>query len=369
MKMKKNVLVVTGTRAEFGLLYSTLKAIRASKILNLRLLVTGMHTLPRYKLSLKEIQLLQIPIAGLVSISEHGNMLSWLSQEIQGIAEYCRKNLPDCILVLGDRDEALAGAIVGSHLGIPVAHIHGGDITGQTTVDQLNRDAITQLTTYHFAATDKSAFRIKKMKDTGTVYVAGAPGIDMIKSANKIPKISIASKYSFSIKKKWMLIIMHPEPLEKNVSFESQIMSVINAVKTFEAEKIWIYPNSDTGTDVFIRYIDDLASQGRIHLYPHIPRQDFIELLQTVDVLVGNSSAGMIESTYFHLPVVNIGCRQNNREHSTNIITVGYHSNQIVKGIHQAFSSRFRQKCKIAKQIYGKGNAGGEIVKILEQAL
>lgn len=367
--MKKNVLVVTGTRAEFGLLYSTIKAIQASQILSLKLLVTGMHALPLYELSLKEIQLLQIPIAGFVPISGHGNMLSWLSQEIRGIAEYCRKNLPDCILVLGDRDEALAGAIVGSHLGIPVAHIHGGDITGQTTVDQLNRDAITQLAAYHFAATEKSASRIKEMKDTDAVYVVGAPGIDMIKTASKIPKISIASKYSLSVKKKWMLIIMHPEPLEKNVSFENQIMSVINAVKTFKAEKIWIYPNSDTGADVFIRYINNLVRQEKIHLYPHIPRQNFIELLQTVDVLIGNSSAGIIESTYFHLPVVNIGCRQSNREHSTNIITVGYHTGQIVKGIHQALSGNFRQKCKMAKQIYGKGNTGGKIVKILEKIL
>lgn len=367
--MKKNVLVVTGTRAEFGLLYSTLKAIQVSQILNLRLLVTGMHTLPRYKLSLKEIQLLQIPIAGLVSISEHGSMLSWLSQEIRGIAECCRKNLPDCILVLGDRDEALAGAIVGSHLGIPVAHIHGGDITGQTTVDQLNRDAITQLATYHFATTEKSAGRISSMKQSSQIFRVGAPGIDTLKTVKKVSRATVAKKFSLSTSQPWLLIIVHPEPLEKRISFKNQILSVIQAVKEFPAEKIWIYPNSDTGSEIFIRYINDLRSQERIHLYPHIPRQDFIELLQTVDVLVGNSSAGMIESTFFHLPVVNIGCRQNNREHSTNIITVGYHSDQIIKRINQAFSSRFRQKCKMAKQIYGEGNAGGEIVKILEKAL
>lgn len=367
--MKKNILIITGTRAEFGLFYSTLEALQKSKTLNFELLVTGMHTLSRYKESLKEIEKSGFPIARIVRISDSGNMLTWFSDEIKGIASYCARSFPDCILILGDRDEALAGAIVGSHLGIPVAHIHGGDVTGQTTVDQLNRDAITQLATYHFAATKKSADRISAMKQDGRVFKVGAPGIDSLKTVKRVSRATVAKKFSLSASQLWMLIIVHPEPLGKRVSFKNQIISVIRAVKEFPAEKIWIYPNSDTGSEVFIRYLNDLARQEKIHLYQHIPRQDFIELLQTVDILIGNSSAGIIESAFFHLPIVNIGCRQSDREHSTNIINAAYNSDQIIKGIHQALSSRFRQKCKIAKQIYGKGNAGGKIVKILEQAL
>lgn len=369
MKMKKNVLVITGTRADFGLLHSTFGEIQKSQLLNFRLLVTGMHMLQRYKSSLKEIQLSRFPVDCFVPISESGNMLSWLSQEIQGIAKYCGERLPDCILILGDRDEALAGAVVGSHLGIPVAHIHGGDMTGTTTVDQLNRDAITQLAMYHFAATKKSAHRILTMKQDAQIFVVGAPGIDMLKNVEKNSRTTVAEKFSLSNSKVWFLIVMHPESLEKQISYKNQILSVIQAVEKFPAEKIWVYPNSDTGSEVFIRCINGLEGKKTIHLYPHILRQDFIQLLQTVDVLIGNSSAGIIESTFFHLPVVNIGDRQRYREHSTNVITISYNIQQIVKGIHQALSNPFHQRCKTAKQIYGSGHAGQKIVKILEQVL
>lgn len=369
MKMKKNVLVITGTRADFGLLYSTLSAFRKSQLLNFRLLVTGMHMLQRYELSLKEIQLSRFPVDCFVPIREDGNMLSWLSQEIQGIAKYCGEKLPDCILILGDRDEALAGAIVGSHLGIPIAHIHGGDMTGTTTVDQLNRDAITQLATYHFAATEKSAYRISTIKQDAQIFEVGAPGIDILKTVKKVSRATMERKFSLSSSKTWFLIIMHPEFLEKHISYKNQILSVIQAVEKFPAEKIWVYPNSDTGSEVFIRCINGLEGKKMVHLHPHIFRQDFIQLLQTVDVLIGNSSAGIIESTFFHLPVVNIGDRQRYREHSTNIISVGYNTDQIIGGINQALLPRFRSKCKIAKQVYGQGHAGSEIVSVLEKLL
>jgi len=368
--MKKNVLVVSGTRADFGLLRPVLDALRKSHKLSPLLLITGMHTLRKYGSTQDEVKSLGYKISQFVPITEHGDMLTWLSKEINGINKFCRNIKVDCILVLGDRDEMLAGAIVGTHLGIKIAHIHGGEITGKSVVDSKNRDAITQFATFHFAANKKSAERIFQMKQSEeNIFEVGAPGVDLIKSIKNKSRDEVAKKFSLNLDKKWILAIMHPAPLSKKLTFREQIKPVCDALVKRDCEIIWVYPNSDTGSDVFIKEIVNFSKRKRVKLFKNLLREDFINLLATADVFIGNSSSGIIESSYLRLPVVNIGDRQKGRERSTNVIDCDYNKQQIEGAIEKALSDEFKKNCQKVKQIYGKGFAGLKIVAILEKKL
>lgn len=368
--MKKNVLLISGTRAEFGLLESTIRALGKSTKLSASLLLTGMHTLRNYGYTADEVKSKGYDASAVVPVSPEGDMLLWLSEEIKGINRFCHKNNVDCILVLGDRDEMLAGAIVGTHLGIPVGHIHGGDISGETVVDSKNRDAITQLATFHFAATEKSAVRISKMRQSDeNVFVVGAPGVDLIKIIKTSRKDAVAQKFNINPLKKWVLVVMHPTPLLKNLTAQEQIRPLRDAFANSDFEIIWVYPNSDTGSDIFIKEMKRFAKRKKINLFKNLPREDFIGFLSAVDALVGNSSSGIVESTYFHLPVVNIGDRQTGRERSTNVIDSGYNREEITEAIKKAMSESFKKVCADSKPVYGIGNAGVNIVKILEEKL
>lgn len=369
MLNRKKVLIVTGTRADFGLLQPIIDAILVRTYLAPMILATGMHTLKKYGFTINQIRSLGYKISGVVPISENGTMLSWLSEEIEGISNFCQKNTVDCVLVLGDRDEMLAGAVVGAHLGIPVAHVHGGDLSGQEVVDSKNRDAITQYATYHFAATKKSSQRISDIiQGDENIFTVGAPGVDFIKSAKIRSRNNVAKKFNLSVYKRWLMVIMHPAPLSQ-LSPEQQIKPLIEVLSRMDSEFIWIYPNSDIGSDIFIQEIIKFSKGKKISLFKNLPREDFVNLLATVDLLVGNSSSGIIESTYFHLPVVNIGDRQSERERSTNVIDCNYTKQQIASVIKKALSKRFKKNCQKARLIYGNGRAGKKISVLLERNL
>lgn len=368
--MKKNVLIVSGTRADFGLLRPVLDVLKKSSKLSPQLLITGMHTLPKYGRTQDEVRSLGYKISQFVPISKHADMLTWLSEQINGINKFCKNNKVDCILVLGDRDEMLAGAIVGAHLGIRIAHIHGGEITGKSVVDSKNRDAITQLATFHFAANENSAKRIYKMRQSEeNIFEVGAPGVDLIKKIKNKSRDNVAKKFSLNLAKKWLLVIMHPTPLSTKSTFREQIVPLCDALVKSDCEIIWIYPNSDTGSDIFIKEIVSFSKRKEIKLFKNLLREDFINLLATVDVLLGNSSSGIIESSYLRLPVVNIGDRQNGRIRSTNVIDCDYNKQEIEGAIEKALSRGFKKDCLKVKQIYGDGLAGQKIVAILEKKL
>ena len=366
--MKKKVLVVSGSRAEFSLLESTIYSLKRSRKLSPLVLVTGMHTLNKFGYTLNDVRK-KVEVASVVPLSQSGNMLSWLSEEISGIAKYVEKNRPDCVLVLGDRDEPLAAVLVAAHFGIPIAHIHGGDLSGESVIDTKNRNVITQYSTFHFPATNKSGRRVEKIIGSSkNVNVVGAPGVDLLKSYGTHKKPIVAKKFKLDPLKKWLLIILHPVWIGE-IFFDRQINSVTDAIGNFDGEIIWIYPNSDEGSDVFIEKIKKFSKTNKCKVFKNLPREDFINFMANVDVMVGNSSSGIIESTYFHLPVVNIGSRQKGRERSSNIIDCGYNSAKIKKSIQRATEADFKKRSFMAKLIYGDGNAGEKISSILDKIL
>jgi len=366
MNKKKKILIITGSRAEYGLLKPIVVGLMKSKKIKPHLLVTGMHTLKKFGSSINEIIKDKIPIKTVVKISEKDDMLISLTKEMLGIRKCCYSLKPDLILVLGDRDEAFAGAIAGGHLRIPVAHIHGGDVTG-FVVDEYIRHSITKFSHLHFVASKKSYNRIIGLGEEGwRVFVCGAPGIDSIRRGHYVSKNSISKKFGFDKNKKWLLIIHHPTPLDQ-VIFLRQIRPLLECVKNIDAEKIIIYPNSDTGSDIFINEINKCEKNKNFHIYKNLPKNDFLNIMNRADILLGNSSAGIIESGYFRLPTVNIGNRQKSRERGKNVMDSNYNKNNIGKAITKALTPQFKINCQNMKSPYGDGRASEKIIKILEK--
>lgn len=369
LEKRKAILVITGTRADYGLLKPVIKEMKKSTMLSPFLLVTGMHTMERFGHTINEIKKDAFPIIAVLPISERADMLQSLSKEILGIRACCKKNKPDCILVLGDRDEALAGAIVASHLKIPVAHIAGGDITKAVTVDSIIRHAITKFSHLHFVSNKKSLKNVLELgEDRWRIFNIGVTAFDDIKNINFLSKNALATKYDLAIKKRWFLILQHPTPLD-NIAIKDQIKLLLQIVSRHDAEKIVIYPNSDTGSDQFIKEINNYGKRKDFHCFKSLTRETYFSFLRAADLLLGNSSSGIVESSYFKIPTINIGERQKGRLNTHNIITSDYTAEKICRAIAQASSENFIRQCKKMKTPYYKKNASKRIIRVLETNL
>lgn len=365
---RKTVLLITGTRAEWGLFESTALALKRSPSVDLRILATGMHTQRRFGYTLKDV-MKAATVDHVVAVGEHDDQLTALAKEIAGIGTYLRKHPVDAVLVIADRDEAFAGAMAAAHLGIPVIHVSGGDISGPT-VDQVLRNAITISASLHLVQTQRSrenVLRIGAPKKWSRVV--GSAGLDGIRRSSQIGRTALAARYGLDSKKEWFLVGMHPTVLD-DTPIPRQIDSVIGALRGLgDVECIIIYPNSDTGSDRFIEALEALKGKPHFHLHRHIPRADFLELLKASAAMVGNSSAGLMEAGYLCIPFVNVGNRQGNREHGPNVIFVGYDAAAIKKGVQKALSPAFRSSLARKQSPYAGGPVAQRITKVIEQFL
>jgi UDP-hydrolysing UDP-N-acetyl-D-glucosamine 2-epimerase len=293
-------------------------------------------------------------------------MALFIGKFIQKLVPVIHTLQPDIILVLGDRGEMLAGAIVGVYLSIPVAHIHGGEVT--STVDDYARHAITKLASIHFPATEKSAKRILSMgEDTSRIFVVGAPGLDQILNEPLLTRDELAEKYQLDFSQPVLLIVQHPVTLEVD-NAPGQIHETLEAVVSFRYQTIVIYPNADAGGRAMIEVIKKYEQLPNLKIFSSIPHKDYLSLLQFVSVLVGNSSSALIEAPSFGLAVVNIGTRQMGREQSDNVIDTIYDRKNIGECIDRAINDKkFREKAKLCRNPYGDGKASKRICEILSK--
>lgn len=349
---KKKILIITGTRADYGILRPITDKIIESKKLELKLVVTGMHTLKKYGLTINEIRRDKIPITVVVKISENDDMLTALSKEIIGIKKYCEKNKPDLILILGDRDEHLAGAIVGGHLNIPIVHIRGGETSGYV-IDSFIRYAITRFAHLHFVISKKSYQRLIALgEEKWRIFKVGATEFDIFFKMKFLDKKTVAKRFNLNADNKWFLIIHHPTSLD-TVPFLFQIRPLFRFLsQNKQIEKIVIYPNSDTGSDIFIREINRYKHNKDFFIVENLPRREYLNILKNTDLLIGNSSSGIVESTYLKLPTINIGNRQRGREKGENVIDCDYNYGSIRKAVKKAISKAFIKKCEHLKSPY-----------------
>jgi len=368
--MKRKIVITTGTRAEYGILRPILKAVSQSTKLKLFLVVTGTHLSKKHGYTVREIANDGFKNFVTIKMIPKDNSLYSMSKSVgNGIIEFTeifKKIKPDINIILGDRDEMLSSAIAAYHMNIPNAHIHGGDKT-KAGIDEYNRHAITKISNIHFAATTKSAERIIKMGENPKyVFVTGSPSIDEIVTNKITSRKSLESKYGLEFTGNEILLLQHPVTT-RSQSARAEIESTLSAIEQFKLPTIAIGPNSDAGSKEIFIALQNFAKKNRfLRFYPTIPRMDYLGFLKNCAVLVGNSSSGIIEGSYFNIPVVNIGIRQKDRERGRNVIDV---EGEDSKSIYLAIKKGLSMKDKKFKNdyVYGHGNASKKIIHYLEK--
>jgi UDP-hydrolysing UDP-N-acetyl-D-glucosamine 2-epimerase len=366
----KRLMYISGTRADYGLMKSALKTLQKNGF-EVQIIVTGMHLMKEFGNTASEIEkdgFRTIKVDAVYEQDNYYSMAKFFGDLSAKLPDVILDNKPDFMLVLGDRAEMLAAAAIGAYLHVPVAQIHGGDVS--STIDEIARHAITKLAHIHFAATKSSAERITKMgEEPWRVHVVGAPGLDDIAEHKYSERNQIFSELGLDADKPIMLVIQHPVSTELSDA-DSQMRSTLDAVKEVCEEKntqaVIIYPNADAGGRRMIDVIKEYSVHGFFKIFPSIPREKFLGLLRYSAVMIGNSSSGIIEAPSFGVPVVNIGSRQDGRERACNVIDVGYDRAAIKKSIEKAlYDNEFRKDVKLCISPYGDGTAGKRIADVL----
>jgi GDP/UDP-N,N'-diacetylbacillosamine 2-epimerase (hydrolysing) len=359
----RKVCYVTGTRADFGLMQNTLQAIHVHSQLSLSLLVTGMHLLSCYGETWREIAADGLPIGAKISVNLSGSsgaeMSIALGEQVIGFTKALQQINPDLVLLLGDRGEMLAGAIAALHLNIPIVHIHGGELSG--TIDESVRHAISKIAHYHFTATTKSRERLIRMGETGeNIFVTGAPGLDAVYQLELLDRVPLFADYGLNHERPLLLILFHPVVQQAKDSAE-QMRALLDAALEGDIQSLVIMPNADSGGLGIAEVIRDYSPHQLINTAVHVPRREFISLMAHAEVLVGNSSSGIIEATSLNTPVVNIGNRQRCRERNPNVIDVAPVKSEIVVAITKAREMKGQRW----RNVYGEGGASARIVECL----
>jgi len=369
MKPKKRrplrrVAVITGSRAEYGLLRSTMHAVDQHPHLKLQVVVTGMHLLPKFGRTINDIRRDGWMIDARVRMQDGSDdaidQALGLSRGVADIARYLLEAKTDMVVVLGDRIEAMAGALAAATVGCVLAHIHGGDIAPGDLDDSL-RHAITKLAHIHFAATRKSAQRIERMGEAKRrIHLVGAPGLDRLAELVKECPLSTSNS-------KHALVIQHP--CGRSAAYERKVMlTALRAVAATGLERTILYPNSDRGHQGIIEAIEkhhEQSTDGSVRVVRSLDHDGYLKLLISADVLIGNSSSGIIEAATAGTPVVNIGPRQTGRERSGPSVV---DAKETATSIREALRRALQKRPIMGREtVYGRGGVGRRIAAILSK--
>lgn len=363
----RKIAYISGTRADYGLMQSTLREINNNPELKLSLVVTGMHLSKKFGYTANDIKKDGFKIADgfrALNTDDSGESMAFaFGKQVAGFTKAFKKIKPDIILLEADRGEMLAAAIAGRYLNIAIAHVSGGDTTSGATIDESIRHAITKFAHIHFPGTSKSSANlIKTGEEPWRVHMVGDPGVDSILKQDAASASSILKKFNINAGKPVLLVCQHPVHMEIADS-ANQIKETMEALVKLKHQSIVIYPNADAGAKAMIKTIEKYKKYPFIRIYRHLPHKEFIGLMKMASVMAGNSSSGIVEAPLLSLPVINIGTRQSGRERAKNIIDVGYDRRKIEKAIQKALNTK-RRKMKIRSPYVGI-NTGKKIADIL----
>ncbi len=371
MKIKK-IAIVTGTRAEFGILRPVIQAILDDSDFELQLIVTGMHLSAEFGNTINEIRATGFPIAGkvecLLSSDSAVGVSKSISLAVSGFADVFENLKPDLLIVLGDRTEIFASVIAATTANILIAHIHGGEST-EGAYDEGIRHSISKFSHLHFTANEAYRKRVVQLgENPKTVFDVGALGLDSIRNIKLLDKTEFEKSINFKLNKKNVLITYHPVTLDAEnptVTFNN----LISAVDSFaDTNIIFTFANSDKNGRIINQMIVDYVAKNpnKSIAFKSLGQLRYLSALQFVDAVVGNSSSGIIEVPMFKIPTVNIGDRQKGRILADSVVQTDNDEESIKKGIKIAFDNDFRQKIQTQKQIYGIGNTTESIMKVLK---
>jgi len=370
---KKKIAVVTGTRAEYGLLYWVIKGINDDPDLELQLLVTGMHLSPEFGMTVNKIEEDEIPIKKRIETLLSSDTPIGISKSMGlgmiSFAEAFSELEPDLCLVLGDRFEIFTAVSAAMIARIPIAHCHGGEAT-EGLIDEPIRHSISKMSHLHFTSTEEYRKRVVQLgEQPDRVFNVGALGIENIHRLKLLDRKDFEESIEFELGDPTFLVTYHPVTLEDK-SAKKQCIALLKALDNFpESKVIFTMPNADTDGRIIIDLFEKYVSENpeRTVAFKSLGQLRYLSALQFVDVVIGNSSSGLIEVPSFNIPTVNIGDRQKGRVSGSTVINSDYDYNNIRESIEKALGSNFFEKIKDAKNPYDQGFSSDKILSTLKK--
>ena len=373
MIKRKNFCVITGSRADYGILSHFLKELQRSKYFQLKVIVTCMHLIPKYGNTYKEILKDKIKIYKKIKLPLKGDKIIDISNAtgvgIKKYSEALSKIKPDFVIILGDRFEALAFAIASLFLKIPIIHIHGGESTS-ALIDDSIRHSITKMSNIHFVSNEFYKKRIINMgEDPKSIYTLGSLALDNMKKIKYLSKKEIEKKLNFKFDETNLLVTIHPETLGKT-ELINNIDSILKKLTKLKKTKIiFTMPNVDMGNINIFNKLKKFVRKNKSKslLLKSMGQQLYFSSLNHIDVVIGNSSSGIIEAPSFRVPTINLGKRQLGRLKPKSVINCDFNSKKFEKSLKKSLSKRFKRKINKMQNPYYKPNTINNMLKILKK--
>lgn len=367
----KKICVITGTRADYGLLKLLIKEIYSSKKLLLQLVATGSHLSPEFGSTYEEIIKdgfkIDYKVEMLLSSDTSVGVAKSIGVAILGFADVFEILKPDLVIILGDRYEMLAAANAALIARIQMAHIHGGELT-EGAFDDAIRHSLTKMSLLHFVAADEYWNRVVQLgENPKRVFLVGGLGVDSICKLKLISKVELQTQLRFKFAKTNILVTFHPTTLEKGsaVAQLNEILAALNLLS--ETKIIFTMPNADTEGRILFKIIEKYVSENNNSIaFVSLGQLKYLSLLKIVDIVIGNSSSGLLEAPSFKKATINIGKRQDGRLKAISVIDCIPNKKHIFNAIKIALSDDFKKILEKTKNPYGDGGASKKIVKILE---
>jgi GDP/UDP-N,N'-diacetylbacillosamine 2-epimerase (hydrolysing) len=367
----RKVCIITGTRAEYGLLRWLMKAIKDDRELTFQVIATGMHLSPEFGLTYREIEQdgfhIDRKVEMLTSSDTAVGMSKSMGLGLIGFADALHELQPDLIVVLGDRFEILAAVTAALSARIPVLHLHGGEVT-EGALDESMRHAITKMSHVHCVATEEYRQRVIQLGEPpDRVHCVGGLGVDAIKQTRLFSRAELESSLDFKFMAKNLLITFHPATLE-DISAGDQMNELLAALDALhDTGLIFTYPNADTGGRELIAILNDfVATNPSARAYSSLGHQRYLSCMAQCDGVVGNSSSGLLEAPTLKKGAINIGDRQRGRLQAANVINCRAQSGEIGVALNKLYSSAFQASLSMVTNPYGDGGASACVVDIIK---
>ncbi len=362
------ILFVTGSRGEWGYIRPILRLIEKDPSLEYDLCVTNMHLLPGFGQSENEILNDGFEIKHRIYMSldsyNHVSQVKSLGIFLTSMADILSSNQYDFIMLAGDRGEQLMAAIAGAYTYIPVGHIQAGEVSGN--IDGAARHAIGKLAHVHFASNKDAEERLIKLaEEEFRVFNTGAPQVDEMVKTETLDSKYFLEKYNFDLDQEFFLVVQHPVTEEYDQA-EKQINVTFNVLEKYSQKKVIILPNNDAGSLAIQKVIKERRSLDQI-VFANLSRIEYLTLMRKSQLMVGNSSSGLLEAPTYNIPAINIGRRQDGRVSGKNVIHVKFNEKDIKKAIETALSKKFNDILKKdGFNPYGDGNSSEKILDIVK---
>lgn len=369
--MIKKICIVTGTRAEYGLLKPLIKRIKEEKQLQLQLLVTGMHLSPEFGLTYKQIEedgfKIDEKIEILLSSDKDSGICKSVGLGMILFSEALERLIPDLIVVLGDRFEIFSLVSCAGILKIPVCHLHGGETT-EGAYDEFFRHCITKMSYLHFTSTEEYRKRVIQLGESPErVFNVGAIGLENIKNLKIISENELEEKLNIKFTSKIFVVIFHPVTLEKNTA-ESQLNELLKAIEIENIDVIFIKGNADSGGRAINRKIEEFSKKNndKYKIFSSLTIEEYFSILKYSKGLIGNSSSGIIELPYLKVGNLNIGDRQKGRIQSSSTLNCNPIKEEIIEKIKIMLTDEYKEKVQKTVSPYGDGEVSSKIVDIIK---